>query len=57
MQAFITALVGADGISATTLWSEVAHIVPLLVITLPFAFGYYVSRKSIKGASKGKVRF
>lgn len=57
MQAFITALVGTDGISATALWSEVTHIVPLLVITLPFAFGYYVSRKAIKGASKGKVRF
>lgn len=57
MQAFITALTGADGITSAMLWGEVAHIVPLLVILLPFAFGYYVVRKSVKGASKGKVKF
>ena len=58
MSAFITALTDTTtGISATTLWTEVAHIVPLLVILLPFAFGYYVVRKSVKGAAKGKVKF
>lgn len=57
MQAFITALTGENGITSSTLWTEVAHIVPLLVILLPFAFGYYVVRKSVKGASKGKVKF
>lgn len=58
MSSFITALTGTTGgISSATLWSEVTAIVPLLVILLPFAFGYYVVRKSVKGASKGKVRF
>lgn len=57
MQTFITALTGESGITASTLWTEVAHIVPLLVILLPFAFGYYVVRKSVKGAAKGKVKF
>lgn len=57
MQTFITALTGENGITSSTLWTEVAHIVPLLVILLPFAFGYYVVRKSVKGASKGKVKF
>lgn len=57
MQAFVTALTGEGGISTTALWSEVAHIVPLLVILLPFSFGYYIVRKSVKGASKGKVKF
>ena len=57
MSAFITALTNStSGISSTTLWTEVSNIVPLLVILLPFAFGYYVVKKSVKGAAKGKIK-
>lgn len=56
MAAFITALTGTDGISATALWGAVSPIAPFLVIMITFALGYYIIRKAVKGAAKGKVR-
>lgn len=56
MAAFITALTGTDGISATALWGAVSPIAPFIVIMVLFALGYYIVRKSVKGAAKGKVR-
>jgi len=57
MDAFITALTGNGGITSSTLWTEVAKIVPWLLIIIPFSFGYNILKKSIKGASRGKVKF
>ena len=56
MDAFITALTGAGGITAASLWASVASIVPFLLIVVPFAFGYNIIRKSVKGVAKGKVK-
>lgn len=55
MTAFITALTGADGISASALWADVASMVPFIVIIFSFAFGYRLLRKALKSGSKGKV--
>lgn len=55
MQAFITALTGENGISASTFWNDIASLVPFIVIVFGVAFGYRLLRKSIKGASKAKV--
>jgi len=57
MQAFITALTGGSGITASSLWTEASYIVPWLLVIVPFAFGYNLVKKSIKGASRGKVKF
>lgn len=57
MDAFITALTGASGLNSTALWTEAAKIVPWLLIIVPFAFGYNLVKKSVKGASRGKVKF
>lgn len=56
MAAFITALTGENGITATALWGAVSPVAPLVVIMILFALGYTIVRKSVKGASKGKVR-
>lgn len=56
MATFITALTGENGITATSLWGSVSPAAPFIVIMVLFALGYYVIRKSVKGAAKGKVR-
>ena len=56
MSAFITALTGENGITSASLWGDVTAAAPLIVIVVGFAFGYYIVRKVVKGASKGKVR-
>lgn len=56
MTAFVTALTGTDGISETALWGGITPIAPLIVILVVFAFSYRVARRSIGGASKGKVK-
>ena len=56
MSGFITALTGNDGISSSTFWTEISAAAPLIVIMIGVAFGYYVLRKVIKGASKAKAR-
>ncbi len=56
MSGFITALTGADGISSSTFWTEITAAAPLIVILVGVSFGYYVLRKTIKGASRAKAR-
>lgn len=56
MAAFITGLTGESGITASSLWGAVAPIAPFVVVMVLFALGYYIIRKSVKGAAKGKVR-
>lgn len=53
----ITALTGADGLSASTFYTEVTALVPFIVLMVPIALGLYFLRKMVKGAGKGKVRF
>lgn len=55
MATFLTSL-STGGISSTGLWSEVNNAATFIASIAVFAFGYYVVRKAVKGASKGKVR-
>ena len=56
MGTFVTALTGENGITATSLWGAVSPIAPFVVVMVFFALGYYIIKKSVKGAAKGKVR-
>lgn len=55
MSAFITALTGADGISASGIWTDIAAAVPFIVLMFGIAVGYRIIRKLIKSGSKLKV--
>lgn len=56
MTGFISALTGTDGISASTFYTVLTDMVPLLVIMIPVALGIYFVRRAVKGASKAKAR-
>lgn len=56
MKGFITALTGEGGLSAATFYGVLTDMVPLLVILIPVALGFYFVRKLIKGSAKAKVR-
>lgn len=56
MSAFITALTGEGGLTAATFYGVLTSLVPLLVILIPVALGFYFIRKLIKGSAKAKVR-
>lgn len=57
MSGFITALTDStSGLTSATFWGELTPIVPLLLVIVPFAFGYRVLRRNVKGVSNGKVR-
>lgn len=55
MEAVVTAL--TTGITADTIFSVVAEVIPFVVVMVPVALGLYLLRKVVKGAGKGKVRF
>lgn len=55
MEAVVTAL--TTGITAETIFSVVADVIPFVVVMVPVALGLYLLRKTVKGAGKGKVRF
>lgn len=57
MSAVITALTGTNGLTATTFFTVVADLMPLVVLLVPISLGVYFLRKLIKGAGKAKVRF
>lgn len=58
MSAVISALTNSTtGITATTIYSVVADLVPFIVMIVPVALGTYFLRKLVKGAGKAKVRF
>lgn len=44
------------GLNSTAMWGEVQNAAPLIITVGIFAFGYYVVKKVVKGAAKGKVR-
>lgn len=57
MSGFITAITSAEGgLSAATFYGVLTDMVPLLVILIPVALGFYFIRKLIKGSAKAKVR-
>lgn len=57
MSGFISALTGANGLSASSFYQVLTDMVPWLLIAVPVALGFYFIRKSIKGlGNKGKLR-
>lgn len=56
MAGFITALTGTDGITSANLWAQITPAAGFIASIVIFAFGLYVIRKLIKGASKGKAK-
>lgn len=56
MSSVISALTGANGLSASTFFGVVADLVPFIVMIVPVALGTYFLRKLIKGAGKAKVK-
>lgn len=57
MEAFLTALTGANGINQTTLWGAIVPVATTVGIVVIFALSYRVLRKLVKGVSKGKANF
>jgi len=55
MSTFISSL--TTGLSASALWGAIADAAPLIIGLVLFALGFYVVRKLVKGAGKGKIRF
>lgn len=56
MAGFITALTGEGGITSANLWAQITPAAGFIASIVIFAFGLYVIRKLIKGASKGKAK-
>lgn len=54
MAAFIESL--NTGLSATAMWGAIADAAPLIITLVLFALAFYIVRKLIKGAGKGKIR-
>lgn len=54
MSAVITALTA--GLTETAFFSVLAELVPFIIMIVPVAFGFYLFRKLVKGAGKGKAR-
>lgn len=45
------------GITAETIFSVVADVMPFVIVMIPVSLGLYFLRKLVKGAGKGKVKF
>ena len=56
MAGFMTAITGSDGITSANMWGQITPAGATIASIAIFAFGYYVVRKIIKGASRGKAR-
>lgn len=54
MSAFISSL--NTGLSATAMWGAIADAAPLIITLVLFALAFYLVRKLVKGAGKGKIR-
>lgn len=54
MEAVITAL--TTGLTEAKFFSVLAELVPFIIMIVPVAFGFYLFRRLIKGAGKGKAR-
>lgn len=56
MESVVSALIGANGLNASTFFGVVADLVPFIVMIVPVALGVYFLRKLIKGSGKAKVK-
>lgn len=56
MAGFLTALTGTDGVTSANLWAQITPAAATIGAIVIFSFGYYVVRKIVKGASRGKAR-
>lgn len=56
MSGFLTALTGTNGITSDNMWAQITPAAETIGKIVIFAFGYYVLRKLIKGASRGKAK-
>lgn len=54
MSGFVSA--AGEQINSTTMWTEATAAVPLIGGIIVFALGFYIVRKVLKGASKGKFK-
>lgn len=54
MSTFITSL--TTELTAANLWGAFSGVAPLIGVLVIFSLGFYIVRKLIKGAAKGKVR-
>lgn len=54
MSTFISSL--NTGLSATAMWGAIADAAPLIITLTLFALAFYLVRKLVKGAGKGKIR-
>lgn len=52
LAAFITALTGETGISATALWGAVSPIAPLVIVLILVKLGYNVLRTSVNSTTR-----
>lgn len=53
MENVVTSLTTA--LSGANLWAQIGPAVPIIAVTVLFALGWYLVRKAIKKASKGKA--
>lgn len=54
MSSIVTQL--TTGITTSTLFGVVGEVMPFVIVMVIASFGFYVLRRAIKGASKGKAR-
>lgn len=58
MSAVISALTDTTtGLTSSTFYSEIANLVPFIVLMVPIALGLYFLRRLVSGAGKAKVKF
>lgn len=57
MQTMVTALTtGENALTGTTLWTEVGHLVPLILMLFVFVFGWSKLSGLLRGGAKGKFK-
>lgn len=58
MSAVISALTNAEtGLTSATFYSEIANLVPFIVLMVPISLGLYFLRRLVRGAGRAKVKF
>lgn len=45
------------GLTPAVFYGQITALVPFLIVLVPVALGFYIFRKLVKGAAKGKVKF
>lgn len=55
MEAFVSAL--TTGFTSDAMWGSLLPMAPLIIAVGLFSLGLYFTRRTTKGAAKGKLRF